>query len=688
MPFMHPLRFTVTILLGFVALFMTRTGAHARQDTVLEHWQFHLGDVPEAAPTKLAPGDWETVSLPHNWGWEQAQRGETYYRGPGWYRRELVVDAQPGRRYFLRFEAAASAAVVYLNDRPIGEHRGAFGAFCFEITTNLSGSNTNLLAVRVSNAVESDIAPLAGDFNVYGGLYRPVHLVETADECLGLTDHASPGVSWLQSEVGATHAVLDVTAQISSGSAQSRTLDFITKIVTPAGEPVRESKETVTLAPAATAPHWSRLIVAQPHLWNGRRDPFCYRAIVELRSTNGILIDSVEQSLGLRSYRVDPDKGFFLNGKPYPIHGVCRHQDRFGKGWAISESDTEEDLALIKEMGATAVRCAHYQHSDLFYTLCDRAGILVWAEIPLVNDVENHPRFAETARNQLLDLLRQNVNHPSIFAWSLFNEIGNGHTDDPHRLLQDLNNLAHSEDPSRPTIAATCTPKFPQMNKITDLLGWNIYPGWYGGKDSLVKFSEWLEAHRFAGRQEGFCISEYGAGANIDHHEDAPLQPKTTGQWHPEEWQALVHEQDWAAIKARPFVWGSFVWNMFDFCAADRREGGQVGLNDKGLVSFDRRTKKDAFYFYQANWSAEPSLHITSRRFVERTNAVTDIKIYSNAEAVELRVNDVSLGTRQSDGNAVFIWKGCHLRPGDNHIEAQAERNGAELKDQCVWKFQ
>jgi beta-galactosidase len=658
----------------------------AREEMLLASgWVFKSGDILGAEKSDFDTHDWQPVSLPHSWGWEQAHAGGNYYRGPGWYRLELTVSPQKGQRYFLRFGAASTVADVYLNGNFLGEHRGGFGAFAFEITTNLSDSGTNLLAVRVSNAPESDIAPLSGDFNVYGGLYRPVHLIETDAENFAVTDHASPGVTWLQTSVSSTQAVLDVTAQISNGTKQKRSLTVTTKILDADGNEMVATNKTIVLMPGDTEPSWSRIVLSTPHLWSGRKDPYLYRAIMELRSTNQIL-DAVEQPLGLRFYSVDPDKGFFLNGQPYPVYGVCRHQDRPEKGWAISEADMAEDVDLIKELGATAVRCAHYEHNDYFYSLCDRAGILVWAEIPQVNAVNASSQFEDTSRNQLLDLIRQNINHPSIFVWSLFNEIG-GKTADPHGELQDLNVIAHGEDPTRPTIGATCHGELSQMNKIPDLLGWNIYPGWYSGKGSLEKFGAWLDENRYTSRHGGFCVSEYGAGANINQHEENPQQPPTTGPWHPEEWQSIVHEADWAAIKSHPFVWGSFVWNMFDFCVASRHEGGQPALNDKGLVTYDRKTKKDAFYFYQANWSDEPVLHITSSRFTERTNAVTDVKIYSNAKEVELSLNGISQGERENDGNAVFIWKNVRLSPGENKVAAKAERDGQSLSDNCTWKL-
>ena len=663
----------------------------ARESILLDSgWRFLQGDPAGIAGQAMTPADmnwndanWQTVSLPHNWGWEQAQAGKDYYRGPGWYRRELDILPQNGRRYFLRFEAASQVADVFLNGTKIGEHRGGFGAFCFEITGNLSATGTNLLAVRVSNKAEPDIAPLSGDFSVYGGLYRPVHLIVTAAENFTLTDHAAPGVAWLQTSVTRKQAVLDVTAQISNGSRQKQPLTLVATVLDTAGKPVAESRQPIVLATNVTAPYWLRVTVPHPHLWDGRRDPYLYQAVIELRAGDSVL-DSVVQPLGLRFYSVDPDKGFFLNGKPYPLHGVNKHQDRFNKGWAVTDADLDEDMALIQEIGATVVRCAHYQHCDYFYSLCDKAGVLVWAELPQVNEIHATEQFEETSRDQLLDLIRQNIHHPSIFVWSLFNELWPGRPD-PHRELQDLKIVANGEDPTRPTIAATSNNAMPQMNKIPDWLGWNIYPGWYSGWGTKDDFGKLLDDRRPDSRFGGFCVSEYGAGANVNQHEQNPKQPRPDGQWHPEEWQAEVHEAAWAAMDERPFVWGTFVWNMFDFAVSSRHEGGVPGRNDKGLVTYDRKIRKDAFYFYKANWSDEPVLYIASRRFTERTNAITDAKVYSNADKVELWLNGKSLGQRGNGTNGVFLWKDVPLQPGENLVQAGARRGAKRLSDSCVW---
>ena len=657
---------------------------------LLDDWRFQKGDQTNAAATGYTDAGWQKISLPHCWGWEEAQVTNKYYRGPAWYRRELALLPEAGKRYFLRFEAASTVADVFVNGQNLGEHRGGFGAFCYEITDKLNASGTNLFAVRVSNAKAPDIAPLSGDFCVFGGLYRPAHLLTTEAICFTPLDHASPGVFWKQTQVSKSAAVIDFTAEISNGIKTNAHRVLVAKILDANGKLVASESCVIDIPGCVTPQIQLQLRLKHPHLWNGRSDPYLYRAIAELQTTNGVVCDSVEQPLGLRFFRVDPDKGFFLNGEPYRVKGVNRHQDLWNKGWALSHADHERDVQLICEMGANAVRCCHYQHSDEFYSLCDQAGLLVWAEIPQVNEIAAGPEFAETSRNQLLDLVRQNFNHPAIFVWSLFNEIET-RTSDPHRLLEDLKILANGEDPTRPTIAATCTFKRPQMNRIPDLLGWNRYPGWYPSEGGGIpnrpeEGGAMFDAIRYTSLHGGYCLSEYGAGANPFQHEVPPHQPaKTTGPWHPEEWQCVVHEADWAAIKERPFVWGGFVWVMFDFTVAGRHEGGVQSRNDKGLVTSDRQLKKDSFYFYQANWSDLSVLHINSQRFVERTNALTDVKIYSNAKEVELFINGKSLGKSSAATNCVFTWKNVALSFGENHVEAKAVRDHQELRDQCVW---
>jgi beta-galactosidase len=661
-----------------------------RSDTLLgTNWHFLRADVEGASEPIFDASNWQSVTIPHTWNAEDGQAGINYYRGTAWYRHSFDTPAQiEGKRVFLRFEGASTVADVYVNGQFVGEHRGGFGAFCFEITHFLKfgppneaskSGESNFVAVRVSNAWRDDLAPLAGDFTVFGGLYRPVHLLVTSDLCLSPFDHASSGVTLRPANIGDQSADVTIEALVSNGATTARDATLVTTVLDAAGQAVATASEAVSIPSGITAQEIQQVTLPHPHLWNGRADPYLYKAVVELRRGDDV-IDRVEQPLGLRTIRVDRT-GFYLNGKLCRLLGVDAHQDRFGKGWAISDADQKQDIDLILEMGANAIRAAHYQHSETFYRLCDETGLLVWAELPQV-DYVGGPAFEENSDGQLLDLIRQNINHPCIFAWSLSNELRQP-SPDPDPILIDLNRLAHAEDPSRPTIEAAYINIWPSVNKIPDLLGINFYPGWYRGDVNAMGAK--LDDGASWGRGQGFAVSEYGAGASTDQHEAHPSQPPSAGPWHPEEWQAIVHEHDWAAIRARPFVWGSFVWNMFDFASSQRHESDLPGLNDKGLVTYDRKVCKDAFYFYKANWSDEPFVYLTDRRFTKRTEAVTDVKVYSNCDRVELTVNGVSQGAQTGDDEHIFRWTGLTLQSGKNQIEATADRNSRHYTDECTW---
>ncbi|NJB83958.1 glycoside hydrolase family 2 protein [Wenyingzhuangia aestuarii] len=697
--------FKVTVLVSFLNLnFVYSQGlkTESRIDKIInDGWAFKKGDFLKAQNRDFDTSSWEIVNIPHNWGWEKAEKGDNkFYRGSGWYRKKIVINPKENKRYYIRFEAVGYKAEVYLNGKLVGNHSGGFGAFCFEITKYATNGN-NILAVKASNKKDMSIAPLGGDFNVYGGIYRSVHLIEASDISFNLTDYASSGVKYLQTSVSKEKAVLDVIAWINNGTKQGLKFDHFPKeldqvipeglydleasVYDDRGKLVTSGKRQINLSPKLTVPFKLKLQIDNPHLWQGTIDPYLYKAVIAIKS-QGKVIDELIHNIGLRSYKIDPKKGFFLNGKPYRIKGVSKHQDRKGKGWAVSNKDLEEDIALIMEMGANGLRCAHYQHSDYLMELCDKNGILVWSEIPQVGGIMNKEDFIKVSRDQLLELIRQQVNHTSVFAWGLFNEV---HTskEDPHRSFVDLENMASVEDPTRPTIAATSHYAAPEMNRIPDLLGWNRYPGWYDPIADLYNPNQW-DKYVPTSQSGGFCFSEYGAGANIEHHEQNPLQPIPRSFWHPEEWQSIVHEAAWKRYSTTPYIWGSFVWNMFDFSAAKRNEGGQKGINDKGLVTFDRKIKKDAFFFYKSNWSKEPVLYITSKRHKIRNKAITPIKVYCNvAKEVKLKVNGKTIGTAKVDDYKTVIWKDIVLKKGNNKIEVSVKKNGKTIKDKTVWKF-
>ncbi|MDR0544876.1 MAG: glycoside hydrolase family 2 protein [Odoribacteraceae bacterium] len=410
------------------------------------------------------------------------------------------------------------------------------------------------------------------------------------------------------------------------------------------------------------------LEVERPRLWQGREDPYLYAVEVEVRSEGGV--DRVRERWGIRRFEVDAERGFFLNGRRVQLRGVCRHQDRAELGNALLPMHHREDMEIMREMGANAARLAHYPQDRLVHELCDEYGFVVWAEIPFVGPggyrdkgFVDQESFRANGRQQLRELIRQNYNHPSICFWGLFNELKE-EGDNPLEYLRELQELARQEDPSRLTTGASN--QGGALNRVTDLIAWNLYFGWYGGKPSSI--GAWADRAReeYAGVPVG--ISEYGAGGSILHQEESPSQPSANSYWHPEGWQAYFHEEHWKAIDERPFLWGTFAWNMFDFGAAHRTEGEIDGKNDKGLVTFDRKVKKDAFYFYKANWNKEePFAHIAGRR----GPAGPRVKVYSNCREVELLVNGRSLGKRRGD-RGIFSWEGVALVPGPNRVTARA----------------
>ena len=644
-------------------------------------WRFFSGDDPRASRPDFDDAGWPAVNLPHTWNAQDGEDGgNNYRRGAGWYRRHVRVDpALAGRRLYLQFDGASLMADVWVNGRHLGRHVGGFARFRFDATGALRPGEDNVLAVRVDNG-RLGIPPTSADFTFFGGLYRSVSLLATDPVQVSVMDYGSPGVYITQKKVTPKTADLEVRAKLENHSEKACDIALRTAIIDAAGAVVCAAEKTCALGPQAATDATQPLTLAHPHLWNGRADPYLYTVRIEVWA-DGRLRDAVEQPLGVRFFHIDPDKGFFLNGRYLDLHGVNRHQDRIDKGWAISEADEAEDFALIRELGCTAIRVSHYQQADTWYGRCDQAGLVVWAEIPFVNEALDTPEFLDNAVQQLRELIRQNYNHPSIFFWSVGNETKG---DAANRVLARLAAVAHEEDPTRlSTLASNHADDDPQ-NWHTDVVGFNRYLGWYKGR--IADFAPEIDSIHARHPRSAFAISEYGAGASIYQHEENPPKPAPKGPFHPEEYQAELHEAYWAALKARPFVWGKFVWCMFDFASDGRNEGDHPGRNDKGLVTYDRKTRKDAFYFYKANWSDEPVLYITSRRFTPRTQAETEIKIYANAPEVEVSLNGVPLGRRTSSDH-IFRWPAVKLVPGENHVQATAAFGGRTRTDSCTWIY-
>lgn len=649
-----------------------------RQDILLNNdWNFRFSH-------QVQKGTEVRVDLPHTWNAQDALSGKIdYKRGIGNYEKNLFIRPEwKGKRLFIRFEGVNNIADVFINRRHIGEHRGGYGAFIFEITGKVEYGKENSILVRVNNGEQLDIMPLVGDFNFYGGIYRDVHLLITDETCISPLDYASPGVRLIQDSVSHRYAKVRAIVDLSNGSSGNQEVELNVRLLD-GQRVVKEGTKNVNLSGNEVMQQELTFEIDQPHLWNGRQDPFLYQAEVTL-FRNGQMVDRVTQPLGLRFYRIDPDKGFFLNGKHLPLQGVCRHQDRNEVGNALRPQHHEEDVALMLEMGVNAVRLAHYPQATYFYDLMDKNGIIVWAEIPFVgpggyNDkgFVDLPAFRANGKEQLKELIRQHYNHPSICVWGLFNELTEL-GDNPVEYIKELNVLAHQEDPTRLTTSASN--QMGDLNFITDAIAWNRYDGWYGG--TPADLGTWLDRMHKDHPEICIAISEYGAGASIYHQQDSLVKTVPTSWWHPENWQTYYHIENWKTISSRPYVWGSFVWNMFDFGAAHRTEGDRPGINDKGLVTFDRKVRKDAFYFYKANWNGEePMLYLTGKRNTARTQRLQTIIAFTNQSGAELFVNGKSYGKAIPDSYAILEWKNVELQPGENEIKVVSTNKKLPLSD-------
>lgn len=673
-------RFLFFVRLLLVVLFVLGSMAAfaQRQDILLnDNWKFRFSH-------QVQKGTEIRVDLPHTWNAQDALSGKIdYKRGIGNYEKELFVRPEwKGKRLFIRFEGVNNIADVFINRHHIGEHRGGYGAFIFEITGKVEYGKENSILVRVNNGEQLDIMPLVGDFNFYGGIYRDVHLLITDETCISPLDYASPGVRLIQDSVSYEYAKVRALVELSNGNTANQEVELNIRLLD-GKKVVKEEMKKVNLSGTSTMQQELVFEMNQPHLWNGRQDPFLYQAEISL-SRNGKLVDCITQPLGLRFYRIDPDKGFFLNGKHLSLRGVCRHQDRSEVGNALRTQHHDEDAALMLEMGVNSVRLAHYPQATYFYDLMDKNGIIVWAEIPFVgpggyNDkgFVDLPAFRANGKEQLKELIRQHYNHPSICVWGLFNElteIG----DNPVEYIKELNVLAHQEDATRPTTSASN--QMGDLNFITDVIAWNRYDGWYGG--TPADLGKWLDGMHKKHPKICIAISEYGAGASIYHQQDSLTKTIPTSWWHPENWQTYYHIENWKTISSRPYVWGSFVWNMFDFGAAHRTEGDRPGINDKGLVTFDRKVRKDAFYFYKANWNKEePMLYLAGKRNIIRFQRLQTIIAFTNQPEAELFVNGKSCGKAAADQYAVLEWKNVELQSGENEIKVVSTNKKQPLSD-------
>lgn len=590
-------------------------------------------------------GTTTTVDLPHTWNARDGQDGgNDYWRGTCIYRTHFAAPQfnTASHQVWIQFDGVNASAHVVLNGSPVCNHDGGYSTFRANITELLRDENE--LTVEVDNSKNDRVYPQKADFTFYGGIYRDVSLMVVSKNHFALDYFGGPGIRITPTVQGADASVQVTTWHDGEGEVSIELLDA-------AGNTVATGK-----GPDIT------LTIFNAHLWNGVKDPYLYSCKARL-VVNGTVEDETTTRFGVRSFKVDPKKGFFLNGKSYPLHGVSRHQDRKGLGNAITREMHDEDMALIKEIGANTIRLAHYQHDQYFYDLCDEAGMVVWAEIPYIS--EHMPNGRENTISQMKELIIQNYNHPCIVCWGVSNEITISTKDkkdmlDNHR---QLNDLCHEMDKTRLTTLACyamCGP-FNRSAHITDMVSWNLYLGWY--VPGFILNDLWMGFFHLCFPNRPFGYSEYGAEGMPNLHSTHPHRGD-----HTEEYQAKYHEYMLRCFKRHPWMWATHVWNMFDFAADARDQGGEPGMNHKGLVTFDRKTKKDSFYLYKAWWSDEAFVHICSKRFVERTGSTATVKVYSNQSTVALYVNGNKVG--EQTGEHVFTFK-VPLN-GELHIQAVA----------------
>jgi beta-galactosidase len=688
-----------------------------------QNWRFVQDDrLTDAAALADTISDWELVTLPHTWNAQDAAslHATDYKRGRGWYR--LGFDTpSTGSRHWLEIGAASLVADVWLNGKKLGQHKGGFTIFRFDVTDGLKPSGSNTLMIKVDNSEpqeENDltaIAPLGGDFNVSGGLYRYVRLISTAGPVhFDLGDMGGPGVYAHTTAVGPSGATVHVRTRMKNDSSAAASYQVRVSLLDAGGKVAGSAERRVPLAAGAEQEIGQDIRVEQPHLWQGREDPYLYQLVAELLADGGKPVDNLVQSFGIRQIRIDPEKGFYLNGKYLRLHGVAMHQDFLGKGWATSHADVDSSLGLIMEIGANAVRLAHYPYSMYTVDRVSRLGLVAWAETSLGLGTKVHncsrddatPAYVANAKQQLQELIRQQYNEAAIAMWAVGNETSARqlNCDDPYDnvtpVLRALHRLAKSEDESRPTVYAEyghpADRSGPSATEgITDLFATNRYFLWY--TPNLSRLDALLDSLRVKTPRQPLGVSEYGAGAALTHHTDdveggkPEVRSAPEGQvaYQPEEYAAYVHEKNYRLFSSKRYLWGTFVWNMFDFGSGHRNEGDLLGVNTKGLVTFDRKTRKDAFYFYKANWSSQPVTYIVGRRYTDRAYALNDVKVYSNADSVTLSVQGRRVGTltaKQCD-QKTCLFKGVRLSRGDNAVKAVGRHGDSAVTDSVRWSL-
>lgn len=609
-----------------------------------ENWEFLKGEKQQQAV-------WEAVTLPHTWNALDGQEGgNDYYQGIAWYKKTLSLK-KDWKEVYIRFGAVNKKAEIWCNGQAAGQHEGGFSAFTLDLTPYLQEGENEIL-VKADNSNSLPIYPRQADFTFFGGIYRDVELI-----CFDTEAHFDVmtfGTDAIFITPGMDGTVV-VDTYVRAGS------NIYAEVYDQKGKPVAKS-EVMEMKASRRPEDKVRLTLKVPEVqrWDGTKSAYLYQMKVFLSDQE--VRDIVTASFGFREYRVSPSEGFFLNGASYPLQGVCRHQDRENLGWAITEKEHLEDMLLIREIGANTIRLAHYQQAPFFYDLCDRNGMVVWAEIPFISVYDKREEADENLRIQMRELVVQNYNHPSICFWGIANEVGiGGESEQMYQILRELNQLTKELDPTRLTVIANVgmTETDSPLFHMTDVTAYNEYKGWYEG--TMEEHGPFCDEKHNEIPEIPLAISEYGAESVLSWHNENPKVKDYT-----EEYQALLHEKAGKAFQERPYLWATWLWNMFDFAADARDEGGCKGRNNKGLVTFDRRIKKQAFYYYKACWSREPFVYLCGKRFTKRADEKINIKVYSNQQEVELLVNGEHVECLR--GQTIFEFKEVVLSEPFNEI--------------------
>ncbi|MGL6106085.1 glycoside hydrolase family 2 protein [Romboutsia sp.] len=640
------------------------------------NWKFIKEDIKDAYIAGIDTANWEDVQIPHTWNAiDGIDGGNDFFKGACWYRKDLFVNKDcENKKIFLEFNGSNSVTNVYLNGQHLGEHKGGYSIFRFDITDIVEFGKNNTIAVKADNTIVDDIYPIWADFTFYGGIYRDVNLVVVEPTHFELMDNGSKGIFVSQDEITKENAKISVKTLIKNDSDNEEAVRLWIDVLDKEENVVKYTAKDLVLQPKEVKEVTLSMNIENPILWNGVKNPYLYNVKVNMMRENDV-IDEIEIPTGLRFYSFDAKDGFFLNGEYVRLNGVSRHQDMKDKGWALTKEDHIRDMELIKEVGANSIRLAHYQHDQFFYDLCDREGMIIWAEIPFISIMSKTDLHGLNAKSQLVELIRQNFNHSSIVMWGVQNEIQiGGMTDELRTLVQELHELAKAEDNTRLTTQAQVmmVPNDDEFHTYTDIMAYNKYYGWYQGE--AEEFAPWLDEFHKLNPNTCVGISEYGAEGILKYHTDTPEVKDYTEEYH-----ALYHEKVMNIFNERPFVWGTYVWNFFDFGSDFRDEGGVKGRNNKGLVTFDRKVKKDAFYLYKALWSNEKFVHIGSKRYIDRELEAINIKVYSNLEEVTLYVNNKEIATLT--GKTVFNFENVALEAGQNDIKVIAKSSDVVLTD-------